>query len=238
MKTESESEKGRAGRTDPQAPDMVAKHVAKIEPRPAADNLQPPMQRRSVSLVQKIAERYQVDPDKMLTTLKATAFKLKDGEVSNEQMMSLLIVADQYKLNPFTKEIYAFPDKSGGIVPVVGVDGWIRIINEHPAFNGVEFEQDEEKCTAIIYRRDRDHAIKVTEYLAECRRPTEAWTKLPKRSLRHKALIQCSRIAFGFVGFFDPDEAADIGDGQLINVTPDVSERNTAKELNTILELA
>jgi hypothetical protein len=62
--------------------------------------------------------------------LKATAFK---GQVSDAQMTALLIVANQYGLNPWTKEIYAFPDKNNGIVPVVGVDGWSRIINEPPA---------------------------------------------------------------------------------------------------------
>ncbi|WP_032251724.1 recombinase RecT, partial [Escherichia coli] len=44
------------------------------------------------------------------------------------QFIALLIVANQYGLNPWTKEIYAFPDKQNGIVPVVGVDGWSRII--------------------------------------------------------------------------------------------------------------
>ena len=70
-------------------------------------NSQPP------SLLSKMAAKYSVDPSKMLTTLKATAFK---GDVSNEQMMALLIVADQYGLNPWTKEIYAFPDRQNGIV--------------------------------------------------------------------------------------------------------------------------
>ncbi len=36
-------------------------------------------------------------------------------------MAALMIVADQYGLNPFTREIFAFPDKQNGIVPVVGV---------------------------------------------------------------------------------------------------------------------
>ena len=45
------------------------------------------------------------------------------------------------QLNPFTKEIYAFPDsKSGGIVPMVSIDGWCRIINEHPQLDGIGFE--------------------------------------------------------------------------------------------------
>lgn len=165
------------------------------------------------SLVSKMAARFGVEPEKMMVTLKSTAFK---GEVTNEQMMALLIVADQYGLNPWTKEIYAFPDK-GGIVPVVGVDGWSRIINQDPNFDGMEFEQDEEKCTCIIYRKDRAHAIKVTEYLAECIRPNvKPWETHPKRMLRHKALIQCARLAFGFVGIYDQDEAERIIEAEVI----------------------
>jgi len=155
------------------------------------------------SLLTKVADRYGVEPDKMMTTLKATAFK---GNVSNEQMMALLIVADQYGLNPWTKEIYAFPDK-GGIVPVVGVDGWARIINSHPQFDGMAFEQDSESCTCTIYRKDRNHPVSVTEYMSECRRNTAPWASHPRRMLRHKAMIQCGRVAFGFAGIYDPDEA-------------------------------
>lgn len=141
----------------------------------------------------------------VMSILKDTAFK--GGNVSDAQMTALMVVADQYGLNPFTKEIYAFPDK-GGIVPVVGVDGWSRIINEHPQFDGLEFVQDDESCTCIMYRKDRSHAIKVTEWLSECKRDNaQPWKSHPKRMLRHKALIQCARLAFGFVGIYDQDEA-------------------------------
>ena len=102
------------------------------------------------TLITKIAEKYSVDPDKMLSTLKATAFKQgKDAPVvTNEQMMSLLIVADQYNLNPFTKEIYAFP-AGGGVQPIVSVDGWLKLINSHPNFDGMEFVDTIDKFTPI-----------------------------------------------------------------------------------------
>jgi hypothetical protein len=151
----------------------------------------------------RMAERYGVSEAEMLHTLKATAFK---GQVSDAQMQALLIVADQYSLNPWTKEIYAFPDK-GGIVPVVGVDGWSRIINENSQFDGMDFAQDEESCTCIIYRKDRSHPIKVTEWMSECKRGTQPWQSHPKRMLRHKAMIQCARLAFGYTGIYDEDEA-------------------------------
>lgn len=165
------------------------------------------------SLLAKIAARYSVEPNKMLSTLKATAFKVKDGEASNEQLIALLIVADQYRLNPFTKEIFAFPDSRNGIVPVVSVDGWTRIINEHDAMDGVEFiDGPEEKGTpawieCVIYRKDRSHPTKVRERLSEVKRDTQPWKSHPSRMLRHKALIQCARIAFGFAGIYDQDEA-------------------------------
>lgn len=156
---------------------------------------------------QKLSTRFGMGDNttEVLDILKNTAFK--GGNVTDAQMTSLMIVADQYGLNPWTREIYAFPDK-GGIVPVVGVDGWSRIINEHPQFDGLEFEQNEESCTCIMYRKDRSHAIKVTEWLAECKRENaQPWKSHPKRMLRHKSLIQCARLAFGFVGIYDQDEA-------------------------------
>ena len=182
-----------------------------------------PQQR--VSLVEKFAAKYSVEPDKLLTTLKATAFKQRDdGPISNEQMAALLIVADQYGLNPFTKEIFAFPDKQNGIVPVVGVDGWSRIINGNPQFDGMDFQQDDESCTCRIYRKDRAHPIAVTEYMAECWRDMGPWKSHPKRMLRHKAMIQCARIAFGFGGIYDQDEAEhiverDMGSAEVVHDT-------------------
>lgn len=147
--------------------------------------------------------------DELVAVLKQTAFK---GQVSDAQMSALLIVAANYGLNPWTKEIYAFPDKNNGIVPVVGVDGWSRIINTHPQFDGMDFEYIGEDCTCIIYRKDRSHPIKVTEYLSECKRDTQPWRSHPKRMLRHKAMIQCARLAFGYVGIFDQDEAERIAE--------------------------
>lgn len=167
-------------------------------------------------LTKKLAEHLGMDGgEDLINVLKQTAFK---GQVSDAQMTVLLIVANQYGLNPWTKEIYAFPDRQNGIVPVVGVDGWSRIINANPQFDGMEFKQDDESCTCIIHRKDRSHPVSVTEYLAECRRGAAGpWQTHPKRMLRHKAMIQCARLAFGFVGIFDQDEAERIIE---VDITP------------------
>lgn len=185
------------------------------------------------SLITKFAGRFGVEPSKMMTTLKATAFK---GDVSNEQMMALLIVADQYSLNPWTKEIYAFPDKNNGIVPVVGVDGWARIVNTHPQFDGLDFIDGPadkaglpEWIECVIHRKDRTHPTRAREYMAECKRGTAPWSSHPRRMLRHKSLTQCARLAFGFVGIYEQDEAeriVDMGAAQVLDATPAVADLN------------
>ena len=184
-----------------------------------------------------LAKQFNIQGDaaELVQTLKQTVFK---GDVTDAQFNALLIVATQYGLNPFTKEIYAFPDKQNGIVPVVGVDGWARIINNHPQFDGIEFNYSEELTTpeggknkahewveCVIYRKDRSHPIAAREYLDEVYRPpfkgkygevAGPWQSHTKRMHRHKAMIQAARLAFGFTGIYDEDEAErikDAGDG-------------------------
>src|SRR6185295_17121438 len=142
----------------------------------------------STALTKKFADKFSLKEEEITNVLKSTCFK-GDKPISDAQMSALLIVSDQYSLNPFTKEIYAFPDKNNGIVPVVGVDGWARIINEHPSFDGMEFIEggqdqlpDWIECT--IYRKDRSHPIKVKEYMAECKRSLGPWQSHPRRMLR------------------------------------------------------
>ena len=191
----------------------------------------------------RIADRFGVDPGKLLDTLKATAFKQQDGKPapSNEQMMALLIVSEQYGLNPFVKEIYAYPDK-GGIVPVVSIDGWSRIVNSHPQFDGMAFTMaaDGSSCTCEIYRKDRSHSISITEYMSECKRNTPAWGSHPRRMLRHRALAQTARVAFGFSGIVDPEEAEQIraGRSQVVDAEVIDDPRPRRGDKVTIAELA
>lgn len=191
------------------------------------------------SLVKRISSKFGVDADKMLATLKATCFHTKQA-ASNEQMMALLVVAEQYNLNPWTKEIFAFEDSRKGIVPVVSVDGWARIINENKAMDGIEFRYSEtmvtmpggkpcpEWCEAVIYRKDRNRPTVIREYLDEVYQPARGgfsgpWQSHSKRFLRHKTLIQCARVAFGFAGIYDEDEAQRILQAKVVSANSDVT---------------
>ena len=164
---------------------------------------------KQTSALALMAGKYNVEPSKLLETLKNTVFR----GATNDELLALVVVSNEYGLNPLTKEIYAFPAKGGGIVPVVSIDGWIRMMNDHPQFDGIDYEfehSDDGKliaCTSVIYRKDRSKPVRVTEYMVECRRNTDPW-KMEHRMLRHKATIQGARVAFGFSGITDEDEAA------------------------------
>jgi hypothetical protein len=61
--------------------------------------------------------------------------------------------------------------------------------------------------TCRMFRKDRSHSTECTEYMAECRGTADTWRRWPRRMLRHKAMIQAARYAFGLAGIMDPDEA-------------------------------
>ncbi len=170
------------------------------------DNTLNDLSKKSVTVA--MAERFGMESANFERVLRATVVPANCGP---EQFAAFLLVAKQYNLNPITKEIYAFPSKGGGIQPIVGVDGWMRIINDHEDMDGMEFEDRLEdgklvSITAKIFRKSRQHPTAITEYMSECLRDTDPWKKWPARMLRHKAAIQAARYAFGFSGIMEPDE--------------------------------
>ena len=165
-------------------------------------------------LLDFMADKYSLKPDEFGKTVRATCGL---STATPEQVAAFLVVAKQYDLNPLTREIYAFPGRSGGIVPIVSIDGWVNLVNSNPNCDGFEFQMDHDgdgklvSCTCTMYRKDRKHPVSVTEYLSECVRPTDPW-KMRHRMLRHKAMIQAARYAFGFAGIYDEDEGRTIAD--------------------------
>lgn len=134
----------------------------------------------------------------------------------------LLITCERHGLNPVGREVFmlrpgdplANESLATPALVVLGVDGWSRILNSHKAFAGMQFKESAQlidgvpawaECT--LHRWDRRVPTRVREYLIEVRGAGQAWLTHPRRMLRHKALVQCARLAFGLVGVYDSDEA-------------------------------
>lgn len=163
-----------------------------------------------------MAERFNIEPGRMLRVLKGTVIKpTKEGrEATDEEVAAFIMVANEYGLNPFTREIHAFSDPRKGVVPIVGVDGWVKLVNKNLLYDGCEFQEifgADGKLTAttcLMHVKGRSKPVNITERLSECRRDTTPWSTMPHRMLRHKAFMQAARMAFG-LPLMDEDEARD-----------------------------
>lgn len=159
-------------------------------------------------LTELMAAKFNMAPAPFIQALKETSVP---ANISDGQFAAFLIVAKEHDLNPLTREIFAFPSQ-GGIRPIVSIDGWMKLVNRHPNYNGMKTTDNLDKdgnlisITVQIFRKDREHSIEVTEYMHECRRDNQVWKKWPARMLRHKAMIQAARIAFSFSGIEEEDE--------------------------------
>ena len=138
------------------------------------------------------------------------------AQATNAELAIVTGVCATYGLNPLVKECAAFVS-GGKLSVVVMVDGWYKLVNRRPEFDGVEFDDkfdDKGNLASITCRmfiKGRERPVCVTEYMSECKDPkSSVWTKWPARMLRHKAYIQCARMAFGISEVIDDDEASRI----------------------------
>ena len=134
--------------------------------------------------------------DQRLIALRNTvAPGLSDGEFS---LFCELVKST--KLNPFTKEIWAI--KAGGRLQLMtGINGFLRIANSHPQYDGMEVEHEwDEKglvaCTVKVHRKDRKFPSVATAYMQEYRKKTPVWDSMPSVMLAKCAKSLAIREAF------------------------------------------
>ena len=119
-------------------------------------------------------------------------------------ILTLLRTASEHRLDPIKDEVNLtqYEDRSWQVF--ITVDGWSKLMNQHPAFCGIEFTESPESINNVptwiscaIYRTDRAIPTTVREYLLEVQNDHAIWQKMPRRMLRHRVMQQCARIAFG-----------------------------------------
>lgn len=90
--------------------------------------------------------------------------------------VQLLRLANKYQLDPLSDEISLFQNQDGNDQPFITIDGWSKLINQHPQYAGMSLRDSSElinkiptwmKCT--IYRNDRILPIVIKEYFEEVR---------------------------------------------------------------------
>jgi hypothetical protein len=124
--------------------------------------------------------------------------------VPKQTLLALLRLARTNNLDPLKEEVALALYEDSHWQAYITVEGYSKILNSHPAFDGISFSESLEKTNGIpiwmectIYRKDRSLPIVVREYFEEVRGEQAIWQKMPRRMLRHRVMQQCARLAVG-----------------------------------------
>jgi hypothetical protein len=117
--------------------------------------------------------------------------------------LQLLKLANKYQLDPLSDEIALLQGQDQSYQPFITIDGWSKLINNHPQYAGMSLRDSTELINGIptwmectIYRSDRILPIVIKEYFEEVRTDHPSWQQMPRRMLRHRVIQQCARLAF------------------------------------------
>lgn len=179
-----------------------------------------------------LAQRYGLSLQQFMSDISKNVFPgFNEADVRHA-----LVLCNEYKLNPFTRQIFLLKTKHG-VAPYVSIDGWIKIAQDTGKLNGqhVEVETDENGKPYAAhftgFHKDMEHPIRITELYSECWRDnSEPWRTMPNRMLRWKAMIQGYRVMFGLSGIYDEDEARDIVRADFIEVEPEEKGTEAVKK--------
>lgn len=147
-------------------------------------------------------DRY-ADPG-MIQTLKDTVAK---GS-TDSQFRMFIEVCRATGLNPFLKEIWFVP--SVGVM--AGRDGYLRVANDHPMFDGMEtvVERNEQnipiKATCSVWRKDRAHPIKCEAYYSEYKKAGQVWNTYPSAMISKVAEVLALKRSFSINGVVTEEE--------------------------------
>ena len=126
--------------------------------------------------------------------------------VPKQTLLALLRIARENHLDPLKEEVALALFDDYHWQAYITVEGYSKILNNHPAFDGINFTQSLESTNGIpiwmectIYRKDRSHPFIVREYYEEVKGEQAMWKKMPRRMLRHRVMQQCARLAIGLL---------------------------------------
>jgi phage recombination protein Bet len=153
---------------------------------------------------QREVSRY--DNAEIIATIKQTVAK----GASDAQLRMFLEVCKCTGLDPFLKEIWYVAEK--GII-MAGRDGYLRVANENPMFDGIEtrVERNESTNTPIkavctVWRKDRTHPTICEAYFNEYKGSGPVWSKYPSAMIAKVAEVLALKRSFSINGVVSEEE--------------------------------
>lgn len=152
---------------------------------------------------------------------------------NNSELIMFLSLAKKYDLDPFAKEIWCV-QMGGKMTIIAGRDGYLKIANCHPEFNGMEsdvvcandkFFKDKDGvhhsyavnnrgaiigAYAIVYRKDRSHPVYVFAPYREYVKNSPVWRQYPSAMNLKVAESMALKRAFSISGIVTQEEIGEV----------------------------
>ena len=152
---------------------------------------------------EKTVSRY--DDAAVINTIRQTVCK----GASDAQLQMFLQVCKRTGLDPFLKEIWFVSEKS---IIMAARDGYLRVANENPQFDGIEtlVTRDERmvpiKAVCTVWRKDRSHPTICEAYYNEYKSGSPVWTKYPSAMISKVAEVLALKRSFAINGVVSEEE--------------------------------
>jgi hypothetical protein len=148
-------------------------------------------------LIDDTAKALQIDPDELALWLRTA---LAPEPVAKQ----ILALAKHFMLNPLWGYLQWAHHPENGFDVFLSVDAWITLLHRESSFQGITFNESTELEQGIprwiecsIYRFGLIYPVTIREYFVELKTDHPIWDSMPRRMMRHKAMQQCARLAFG-----------------------------------------
>jgi len=155
--------------------------------------------------VMRVAETQQFVWDaQMIETVKQTVCK----GATDAQLKMFIEVCKATGLNPFLKEIWFVPN----VGVMAGRDGYLRIANDHPQFDGMStvVERDDQgipiKATCSVWRKDRAHPITCEAFYNEYKKNSQVWQTYKSAMISKVAEVLALKRSFSINGIVTEEE--------------------------------
>ena len=121
-------------------------------------------------------------------------------ELTDAEFQLFVEICKTTGLNPLTKEMWAIK-ANGRLQLMTGINGFLRIANSHPQFDGMEVTNEFDgknlvACTVKVHRKDRKYPSVATAYMHEYAKPSPIWKQMPSVMLAKCAKSLAIREAF------------------------------------------
>ncbi len=171
---------------------------------------------KNLTLTEKAAASMGVPAESLLTILRGVWTTSKDEpDLTQADMFVGIGIVAKYDLDPIAREIFVTKSK-GKLITIIGIDGWIKILDRTDHYDGYEMEIHEDEngvidyVDATIHSKVRKHPSTYRAFRSEYSKLSGfMYQKIPIHMLRLFALRHAARLFVPLGGTVMTQEEAD-----------------------------